>query len=148
MPTTESKAGADAMNLGSVVLSVGLYSKGSYGWSSAPLFNALAVGTVKKGLNLLAFASDKVSVSRGSYNSVNKICVQPPVGKGNFKSDISVEIVGTAFATYPKAIAAKMGDAKACAAMGTGATTQMSTHFVSFKLNSGAETYTGLPTQW
>lgn len=41
VPTTESKAGADSMALGSVVLSVGLYTKGSYGWSSAPLFNAL-----------------------------------------------------------------------------------------------------------
>lgn len=146
VPTTESKAGADAMNLGSVVLSVGLYAKGSYGWSSAPLFNALKVGTLPKGLNLLGFASDKVTVSRGSYatKEANKVCVQPATG--NFKADVEVEIVGTAFATSPKKIAAKMGDAKACAAMGTGATTQMSTHFVSFKVSNGTETYTGLPT--
>jgi len=42
VPTAESAAGAAAMNLGSVVLSVGKVADGGRGWSSAQLFPALA----------------------------------------------------------------------------------------------------------
>lgn len=143
VPTTESKAGADAMALGSMVLSVGLYSKGSYGWSSAPLFNALKTGTLPTGLNLLEFASATATVSRGTYTK-SAVCIKPATG--NFKADVSVSVVGTTFKTSPTNIAAKMGDAQACAAMGTASTTQTSTHFVTFKVNNGTTTYTGLPT--
>jgi hypothetical protein len=74
VPTVESKAGADSMMLGSVVLSVGIYSKGSYGWSSAPMFNALKKGTVATGLNLLEFKDLNVAVSRGTYTK-NAVCI-------------------------------------------------------------------------
>lgn len=39
-----------------------------------------------------------------------------------------------------------MGSASACAAMGTGSTTQMSTHCVRWAVNNGTASYTALPT--
>merc|ERR1712226_171704 len=42
VPTAEKATGAAAMNLGSVVLSVGKIADGGRGWSSAQLFPALA----------------------------------------------------------------------------------------------------------
>merc|ERR1712048_893314 len=106
--------------LGSVVLSVGIYTKGSYGWSSAPMFNALKKGAVAEGLNLLEFKSLNVAVSRGTYTK-NAVCIMP--AEGNFKADVAVSVEGAAFSTSPKSLAAKMGDAQACAALGTGSTT-------------------------
>lgn len=96
MPTTESKAGADAMMLGSMVLSVGLTTKGGFGWSSAPLFNALKVGTLPEGINLLEFSTKTVKISRGTYTP-NAVCIQPAVG--NFKGPVTAKVDTAAFLT-------------------------------------------------
>jgi len=89
VPTTDSAAGAAAMMLGSMVLSVGKVATGGFGYSSAPLFNALAAQTVPTGKALLEFSSQMVTVSRGTYTK-NAVCIQPAAG--NFAADVSVSV--------------------------------------------------------
>jgi len=89
VPTTESATGAAAMNLGSMVLSVGKVATGGFGFSSAQMFNAMAVMTVEKGKALLEFSSASVSVSRGTYTK-QAVCIKP--AKGNFAADVSVSV--------------------------------------------------------
>jgi hypothetical protein len=143
VPTAESAVGAAAMNLGSVVLSVGKVADGGRGFSSAQLFNALAAQTVPTGKALLEFAAGTTTVSRGTYTK-NAVCVQP--ASGNFAADVSVSVQGSTFKTNPASLSAKMGAAKACGDMGTAATTQMSTHNVRWSVNNGTAAYTNLPT--
>ena len=46
----------------------------------------------------------------------------------------------------PASLAAKMGDATACGDLGTGSTTQLSTHNVRWTVENGTAKYTNLPT--
>jgi len=108
------------MNLGSVVVSTGKVASGGFGFSSAALFPALKAMAPGTGLNLLEFEAGTVKVSRGTY-AKNGVCIKPAAG--NFKGDVSVSVKGTAFKTSPASLAAKMGSAKACADLGTAATT-------------------------
>jgi hypothetical protein len=142
VPTAEGAAGAAAMNLGSIVLSVGKMATGGFGYSSAQLFNALPVMTVPTGKALLEFSSAMVSVSRGTYTK-NAVCIQP--ASGNFAADVSVAVSGSAFKINPASLSAKMGSASACADMGTGSSTQMSTHCVRWTVANGTAKYTNLP---
>lgn len=89
VPTAEGAAGAKAMNLGSVVLSVGKVATGGFGYSQASLFDALPVLTAGTGIDLLEFSSQNVAVSRGTYTK-NAVCIKP--AEGNFKADVSAEI--------------------------------------------------------
>jgi len=84
------------------------------------------------------------TVSRGTY-SKDAVCIQP--ASGNFKSDVAVSVQGSVFKTNPASISAKMGAARACADMGTAATTQTSVHNVRWTVNNGTALYTNLPTQ-
>jgi hypothetical protein len=142
VPTAEGAAGAAAMNLGSVVLSVGKMATGGFGYSSAQLMAALPVMTVPTGKNLLEFTSAMATVSRGTYTK-NAVCIQP--ASGNFKADVSVAVSGSTFKLNPASLSAKMGAASACGDMGTGSTTQMSTHMVRWTVNNGTALYTNLP---
>lgn len=121
VPTAEKATGAAAMNLGSLVLSVGKIADGGRGWSSAQLFDALPVMAVEKGKNLLEFANAMATVSAGTYTK-NAVCIQP--ASGNFKADVSAKVSGSTFKTSPATLSAKMGSAKACADMGTASATQ------------------------
>merc|ERR1712110_1078295 len=102
-------------------------ASGSQAWSSAPLFTALNTMTPSGSLNLLEFAKQEVTISRGTYKS-NAVCIKPAAG--NFKAAVSASVSGTTFKTNPAAISAAMGSAQACAAMGTGSGTQIATHMV------------------
>lgn len=144
VPTAESAVGGAAMMLGSVVLSVGKVATGGFGYSSAQLFNALAAQGAATGLDLLEFSTAVATVSRGTYTK-NAVCIQP--ASGNFKADVAASVQGTAFKTNPASLAAKMGAAQACADMGTGSGTQMSTHNVRWSVVNGTSSYTALPTQ-
>jgi len=57
-----------------------------------------------------------------------------------------VGVSGSTFKINPAALSARMGAAQACADMGTGSTTQMSTHNVRWTVNNGTAAYTNLPT--
>jgi len=144
VPTTESAAGGAAMALGSAVLSVGKVATGGFGYSSAQLFNALAAQTAPTGKDLLEFSTAVATVSRGTYTK-GAVCIQP--ASGNFKAAVSASVQGTAFKTFPASLSAKMGQASACADMGTGSGTQMSTHCVRWSVVNGTASYTALPTQ-
>lgn len=89
VPTAEKAAGAAAMNLGSVVLSVGKIADGGRGFSSAQLFPALPVLTVPTGKALLEFSSAMATVSAGTYTK-NAVCVKP--ASGNFAADVSASV--------------------------------------------------------
>jgi len=143
VPTAESATGAAAMNLGSVVLSVGKVATGGFGYSSAQLFNSLKSQTTATGIDLLEFSSGTVAVSRGTYTK-NAVCIQPAAG--NFKANVAVSVQGTAFKISPASLAVKMGAASACAAMGTASTTQLSKHCVRWTVNNGTKLYSALPT--
>jgi hypothetical protein len=144
VPTAESAVGGAAMALGSVVLSVGKVATGGFGYSSAQMFNALAAQTAPTGKDLMEFSSAVATVSRGTYTK-GAVCIQP--ASGNFKAAVAASVQGTVFKTYPASLSAKMGAANACADMGTGSGTQMSTHNVRWSVVNGTAAYTGLPTQ-
>jgi hypothetical protein len=100
VPTTESKAGADAMMLGSVVLSVGKVASGGAGYSSAMMMPALKAMTVETGKNLLEFEAASATVSRGTY-SKGAVCIKP--ASGNFKADVGVVLKdGSSFKIHPE----------------------------------------------
>jgi hypothetical protein len=144
VPTSESAVGGAAMMLGSVGLSVGKVATGGFGYSSAQLFNALAAQAAPTGKDLLEFSTAVATVSRGTYTK-GAVCIQP--ASGNFKAAVSASVQGTAFKTFPASLSAKMGAASACADMGTGSGTQMSTHCVRWSVVNGTASYTALPTQ-
>lgn len=99
--------------------------------------------TAGTGIDLLEFSSQNVAVSRGTYTK-NAVCIKP--ADGNFKADVSASVDGTTFKTNPATLSAKMGSATACADMGTGATTQLSTHNVRWTVGNGTASYSPLPT--
>jgi hypothetical protein len=74
VPTTEKKSGADNMAIGSMVISVGRMESGSFGWSSAPLFNQLKAGTVAADKNIVNFKAGDVKVSRGTFTK-DAVCI-------------------------------------------------------------------------
>jgi hypothetical protein len=108
------------------------------------MFNALAAQTAPTGKDLMEFSSAVATVSRGTYTK-GAVCIQP--ASGNFKAAVAASVQGTVFKTYPASLSAKMGAANACADMGTGSGTQMSTHNVRWSVVNGTAAYTGLPTQ-
>jgi len=144
VPTAEAATGAAAMNLGSMSLSVGKVATGGFGYSSAQLFNALSAQTAATGLALLEFSAATATVSRGTYTK-NAVCIQP--ASGNFAARVSASVQGSVFKTSPAVLSAAMGATNACADMGTGSTTQMSTHCVRWSVQNGTSAYTALPTQ-
>jgi hypothetical protein len=144
VPTTESKAGADMMSLGSMVLSVGKMATGGFGYSSAQLFNQLKTGTVKTGQALLEFETGMVTVARGTYTP-DAVCIKP-ASTATFAADVAVSVNGAAFKINPASLSAKMGKGKSCAAMGTQTTTTESIHNVRWTVNNGTAKYTNLPT--
>lgn len=95
-------------------------------------------------MNLLEFSAAEATVSRGTYTK-DAVCIKP--ADGNFKADVDAKVEGTVFKTYPAKLSAKMGSAQACADMGTGSTTQLSTHNVRWTVTNGTASYTALPTQ-
>jgi len=56
------------------------------------------------GKALLEFSSASVSISRGTYTT-NAVCIKP--ASGNFATDVSVKLSGTAFKLNPASLAAK-----------------------------------------
>jgi hypothetical protein len=52
---------------------------------------------------------------------------------------------GSSFKINPASISVKMGASQGCADMGTGSTTQMSTHCVRWTVENGTASYTNLP---
>lgn len=143
VPTAWNGQYGPRMNLGSLVLSVGKVATGGFGYSSAQLFNALPAQAAATGLALLEFANQQVTISRGTYTR-NAVCIQP--AKGNFAADVSAKPNNANFKIFPASLSAKMGASQACAAMGTGSTTQMSTHNVYWTVENGTNAYTNLPT--
>lgn len=144
VPTTEKASGGAAMNLGSIILSVGKVADGGRGWSSAQLFPALPALTAPTGKALLEFSSDMATVSAGTYTK-DAVCIKPALG--NFAADVSVSVKGSVFKTNPAKLSVKMGSAQGCADMGTAATTQLSVHNVRWSVDNGTAAYTNLPTQ-
>jgi len=143
VPGPENAAEAKAMNLGSLVLSVGKVATGGFGYTQAAMFPALKTMGPAAGIAVLEFSNQLVSVSRGTY-AKNVVCIQP--ASGNFAAAVSASVKGTAFKTNPASISASMGQGPACADLGTAATTQTSVHNVRWTVNNGTAAYTQLPT--
>jgi len=74
VPTAWNGAYGARMNLGSLVVSVGKVLTGGFGYSSAQLFNKLTAQAPATGKALLEFASNMVTVSRGTYTR-NAVCI-------------------------------------------------------------------------
>lgn len=95
----------------------------------------------KKGLNLLAFKSSEVTISRGTYTK-NAVCITPPSTQTAFSAAVAANPTNAAFKMSPASISVAMGAKEGCAALGTASTTQMSTHNVYWTVTNGTDQYT------
>jgi hypothetical protein len=144
VPTAQSAVWGPMMNMGSLSVGLGKVATGGTAWSSAQFFKPLAAMSAKKGLTLLEFETASVTVSRGTYTK-NAVCVVPGGGAAAFAAAISAKPNGANFKLNPASVTAAMGDAKGCADMGTGSTTQLSMHNVYWTVENGTTLYTNLP---